>query len=172
MNENAGFITKMDQLLVETRIRDLAHYALGDRSTRVARMSAVMSKLPAGWYLIGLGPHFSYIIRVGSSEITIGRPASLLEESCDSIIDYVVNDATLTGPREVSRLHVSVRVDKEQEALEIRDEGSSTGTWVLPGDAPLEADLWHMLENGHVISLGSGQINLFVVVRVGELNTE
>ena len=168
MNENAAFIMRMDQLLVETRIRDLAHYAIGDRSDRVARMSAVMSKLPAGWYLIGLGPHFSDIIRVGSSEITIGRPASLLEESCDSIIDYVVNDATLTGPREVSRLHVSVRVDREQEALEIRDEGSSTGTWVLPGDAPLEANHWHALENGHVISLGSGQINLFVVVRVGE----
>lgn len=172
MNEIAVFITKMDHLLVETRIRDLAHYALGDRSERVARMMAVMSKLPSGWYLVGLGPHFSDIIRVGSSEITIGRPASLLEESGEAIIDYVVNDATLTGPREISRLHASVRVDTAQDSLEIRDEGSSTGTWVLPAETPLEANRWHAMENGHVISLGSGQINLFVVVRVGERQAE
>ena len=85
--QNASFVEMMDRLLVETRIRDLAHYALGERENRVARMAAVFSQLSPGWYLVGLGPHFSDIVRVGTDPITFGRSPSLLEQSPDRIID-------------------------------------------------------------------------------------
>jgi hypothetical protein len=153
--------------MVETRIRDLAHYALGDRQDRVARFAAVLSRLTPGAYLVGLGPHFSDIIRVGDTEIAIGRPASLLEESQDVVIDYSVNDATLNGPREVSRLHVTVRFDSESDAVMVRDESSSTGTWLLPENQLFPAREWVAIENGGIFSLGSGQVNLLAVIQVG-----
>lgn len=167
MSDSSQLVAVLDQLMVETRIRDLAHYALGDRADRTARLAAVLSRLTSGAYLVGLGPHFSDIIRVGSTEITIGRPASLLEDSQDVVIDYSVNDATLNGPREVSRLHVTVKFDSDADAVLVRDESSSTGTWLLPQNHRLPAREWAAIENGGIFSLGSGQVNLLAVIQVG-----
>ncbi len=164
--EGIEFVDMMDRLLVETRIRDLAHYALGNRENRVARMSAVFSRLSPGWYIIGLGPHFSDIVRVGSDPITFGRSPSLLEEPADRIIDYSVNDATLMGPREVSRVHFSVRTSEDGGQLELFDEGSSTGTWIGDEDRPIEAARWTPVDSGSRVSLGGSRTNLFVAVRV------
>lgn len=164
--QNTKFVEMMDRLLVETRIRDLAHYALGERENRVARMAAVFSQLSPGWYLIGIGPHFSDIVRVGKDPITFGRSPSLLEEPADRVIDYSVNDATLMGPREVSRVHFSARTSEDGELLELFDEGSSTGTWIGDEDYPIEAGQWIEVESGARISLGGSRTNLFVAIRV------
>ena len=164
--QNASFVEMMDRLLVETRIRDLAHYALGERENRVARMAAVFSQLSPGWYLVGLGPHFSDIVRVGTDPITFGRSPSLLEQSPDRIIDYSVNDATLTGPREVSRVHFSVRCSQAGDELELYDEGSSTGTWVGDDQQPIESGQWISIDSGAQVSMGGSRTNLFVAIRV------
>ena len=167
MNEIVQLSALLDHMMVESRIRDLAHYALGDRNDRIARITAVVSQLPNGWYLVGVGPHFCEIIRVGRQEITIGRAASVVEEPLEIVIDYAVNDATLTGPREVSRLHLTVRVGGSDDVLEVRDERSSTGTWLQPENERLESGVWHELESGQSIGLGPSQVNLLVAVRVG-----
>lgn len=166
MNEIVQLSLLLDHMMIESRIRDLAHYALGDRDDRVARITAIISQLPIGWYLIGVGPHSCDIIRVGRQEIAIGRTASVLEEPLESVIDYAVNDATLTGPREVSRLHLTIRVGGSDDVLEIRDERSSTGTWLVPENERLEPGVWNELENGKSIGLGPSQVNLFVAVQV------
>lgn len=168
MDEIVQLSAMLNHMMVESRIRDLAHYALGDRDDRVARITAVISQLPIGWYLVGVGPHFCDIIRVGNQEITIGRAASVVEESLDVVIDYAVNDATLTGPREVSRLHLTARVDSGSDVLEIRDEQSSTGTWLVPASEPLDPDVWYSLESGQSISLGPSLVNLLVAVHVDQ----
>jgi len=157
----------LEHMMVESRIRDLAHYALGDRLDRVAHIASTISQLPTGWYLIGTGPQFCDIIRVGRQEITIGRTASAGEEPLEVVIDYAVNDAMLTGPREVSRLHLAVRVNGRDDVLEVRDERSSTGTWLVPENEQLEPGVWHELDSGRSIGLGPSQVNLFVAVRVG-----
>ena len=72
----------------------------------------------------------------------------------------------LTGPREVSRLHLAIRVNGPDDVLEVRDEQSSTGTWLLPEDEQLESGIWHELESGQSLSLGPSQVNLFMAVRV------
>jgi len=166
MNETLKMSALLDHMMVESRIRDLAHYALGDRDNRVARIAAVVSQLSTGWYLIGVGPHFCDIIRVGRQEITIGRAASVIEEPLDTDIDYAVNDATLTGPREVSRFHLTVRVGGSDGVLEVRDERSSTGTWFVPECERIESGVWYELKNGQPISMGPSQVNLLVAVQV------
>jgi hypothetical protein len=168
MTELVQLSTTLDRMMVESRIRDLTYYALGDKDYRIAQISAVISKLPAGWYLIGTGPHFSDIIRVGKEEITIGRASSLIENRLETVIDYVVNDAALTGPREVSRLHLTVRVNRDTELLEARDENSSTGTWLLPDNKRLETESWSELESGQSFSLGPSHVNLLMAVQVDQ----
>ena len=166
MNEIVQLSLMLDHMMIETRIRDLAHYALGDRDDRIAGIAAIISQLPIGGYLIGVGPHSSDIIRVGKQEITIGRAASGIEEPLDTVIDYAVNDATLTGPREVSRLHLTTRVRGSDDVLEVRDEQSSMGTWLVPENERLEPGEWFELESGKSISLGPSQVNRFVTVHV------
>ena len=167
MPSEVDVLQVVDHLIVASRIRDLSHYALGDRGKRIARLGAILSQLTQGWYLIGVGPHFSDIIRVGDDPVTIGRPASLREESLSTVVDYSVNDATLLGPREVSRLHLSVRRRADGEAMEVRDEASTTGTHSLSRGERLPAEEWCSLESGHILSLGPEGVNLFVVVRCG-----
>lgn len=152
----------IDQFCVECRIRDLAHYALGDRSDRLGRIAATLSRLDRGQYLIGVGPHLSGIIRVGAMEIRIGRAASLLESPLDEVLDFEVNDAALTGPREVSRLHMSVCQNPAAIGILVRDESSTTGTWILPDQERLEAGRWTSIELGQAISLGPSGVNLFM----------
>ena len=168
MSSGVEVLQVIDHLIVASRIRDLSHYALGERGNRVERLAAILSQLTSGWYLIGVGPHFSDIIRIGASPVTLGRPASLREEPIDQVIDYAVNDATLLGPREVSRLHLSVRQRADGEALEVRDEHSTTGTHSHTLGERLAAGKWCALESGHIFSLGPDGVNMFVVARAGD----
>ena len=163
---NDSLVSVMDHMLVESRIRDLAHYALGDRAERMARISAIFSRLSPGWYLVGLGPHFNEIVRVGENPILFGRPASLLEESSSEVIDYSVNDATLMGPREVSRSHMSVRHDPENDILEIQDEHSSTGVWLAQDGEPISPGTWNPVDSGALISLGPSRTNTLLALFV------
>ncbi|MCH2140943.1 MAG: FHA domain-containing protein [Phycisphaerales bacterium] len=158
----------IDHVLVESRIRDLAHYALGDRSQRMARIVATLSKLTSGWYLVGLGPHFGDIVRVGENPIMFGRPASLLEEPASEVIDYAVNDATLMGPREVSRVHMSVRHDPGEGSLLIRDEHSSTGVWIGHDGSAIPPGDWVDVEAGTLLSLGPSRTNALYCLLIGE----
>ncbi len=166
MESNNNLLHAIDHLIVASRIRDLSHYALGDREVRIQRLGSVLSRLPEGWFLIGVGPHCSEIIKVGSDPITIGRAASLNEEPLDAVIDYAVNDATLLGPREVSRLHVSVRLSSEGDAIEVRDESSSTGTCLIPTDDPFPPEEWTGLGDGQGFCLGPSGVNVFVVLKI------
>lgn len=156
------FSVMLDDQMVKTRLRDLAHLILGSREERLSRMRDVLSELPPAWYLIGVGPNFSDIIRVGKSEIVIGRSASVLEQPADAVIDYAINDAMLTGPREVSRVHLTVRVASTGNAIEVRDESSSTGTWLLDPGTRLKTSHWHRLEQETAISLGPGAVNVLM----------
>ena len=166
MESNNDLLQAIDHLIVASRIRDLSHYALGDREVRLQRLGAVLSRLPEGWYLIGVGPHFSEIIKVGSDPITIGRAASLNEEPLDTVIDYAVNDATLLGPREVSRLHVSVRLSSDGEGIEVRDESSTTGTYLVPTSERFPTDEWVVIVGGQGVGLGPSGVNVFVVLKI------
>jgi hypothetical protein len=166
MDANSDLLQAIDHLMVASRIRDLSHYALGDRAVRTQRLGAVLSRLPEGCYLIGVGPHCSEIIKVGSDPITIGRAASLNEEPSDTVIDYTVNDASLLGPREVSRLHASVRLSPGGGGMEIRDESSTTGTWLMQQSEQLPEGEWVCVGGGEVVSLGSSGVNVFFALEV------
>ncbi len=131
----------------------------------MTRIAASIERLPKGRYLIGLGPNCTQTIRIGKHPIRIGRHPSPLEESRDDVIDYTVDDASLHGPREVSRLHCTIDPEKcGADEVAVIDEGSSTGTWMQPSGERVESLSRHMLEHGAMLSLGPSGTNLFIFV--------
>jgi len=159
----------VDRLIVESRLRDVSLIAQSDRSDRVRTISAIISRLRPGAYLLGCGPYCCGVLPLTVDEVVLGRPPSPLESVPDIVVDYTLNDAIWMVPREASRVHATILRRQMGDTTEysIRDENSRTGTYVngqRVGDAvgndvavePLE------LTNGDVISLGPSGINSYV----------
>ena len=160
-----GLAVLIDSARFQCRLRELSFFEPAGAGERATRIAASIERLPPGRYLIGLGPNCSQTIRIGKHPIRIGRHASPLEESRDDVIDYAVDDASLHGPREVSRLHCTI--DPEAcgpDEIALIDEGSSTGTWMQPSSERVEPFARSMLEHGTMFSLGPSGTNLFVFV--------
>ena len=134
---------------------------------RSTRLSAALSNLPPGYYLLGCGPYNTGLIKLGHAEIVLGRQSSPLEEMSDSVADYLINDAVHLTPREVSRSHATIRVDKEDENIYLSDNGSSTGTW-LNGQQLDSVGIEVEISSGSIILLGSSGVNAYLCFAVSE----
>jgi len=159
----------MDELIISARLQDIAVIARSERSDRLDRLEVVLHSLSLGHYLIGCGPYNTGIIRLGKTDIILGRSASPLEEISDRVVDYCINDAVYLGPREVSRVHASFRLVDEGEHCTVCDEGSTCGTFLNSrqlgeGNCPNPA----IMEAGDVITLGPSGINAYLCIRVME----
>ncbi|MBD3291786.1 MAG: FHA domain-containing protein [Armatimonadia bacterium] len=163
----------MDRLILESRLRDVALISQSDRSDRVRTMSAILSQLRPGAYLLGCGPYCCGILPLTVDEIALGRLPSPLEKIPETVVDYTLNDAVWMVPREASRTHAAIvrRLVEEGITYCIRDENSRTGTY-LNGQRVGVDDRGHAtgepatLANGDVISLGPSGINSYVFVVV------
>ena len=151
----------------QCRLRELAFFEPSSTAERLGRIAASIERLSAGRYLIGLGPNCNELIRVGAYPIRFGRHASVLEEPHEMIIDYAVNDASLHGPREVSRYHCTIdpttSIDSECVLI---DEGSSTGTWLQPASQRIEPHDRVTITHGAMFSLGPSAANLVLLIAV------
>jgi hypothetical protein len=158
----------IDSARFECRLRELAFFVPAGAEERAHRIAASLERLPAGRYAVGLGPNCSQTIRVGRHPVRLGRHASPLEEPRDEVVDYTVDDASLHGPREVSRVHCTLDpTDCGDDEVAVIDEGSSTGTWIQPLSTRVEPHMRTLLRHGSMFSLGPSGTNLFMVLRIG-----
>ena len=156
----------IDQLIIDARLQDLRMIACMPSEERSDRLRAALSKLPEGYYLLGCGPYNTGLIKLGYAEIVFGRQSSPLEELSDTVADYLINDAVHLTPREVSRSHATIRVDKEDGNIYLSDNESSTGTW-LNGQQLDSVGIEVEVESGAVITLGSSGVNAYLCLSVG-----
>ena len=161
----------IDQLIIDARLQDLRMIACMPSDERSTRLSAALNNLPPGYYLLGCGPYNTGLIKLGHSEIVLGRQSSPLEEMSDSIADYLINDAVHLTPREVSRTHATIRVDIEDGKIYVHDNGSSTGTWVN-GQQLDSVGIEVEVEAGSVITLGSSGVNAYLCLAVAKESKE
>jgi hypothetical protein len=155
----------IDTARFQCRLRELSFFAPDSASDRSRRIAQSLMKLTPGRFLIGLGPNCGDVIRIGKHPVRIGRLASLLETPHEEVVDVMVNDAALHGPREVSRLHCTVTTDGcESDEIAIIDEGSSTGTWILENGSRASAQEPMHITSGTAFSLGPSFTNLFLFV--------
>lgn len=155
----------LEALRFECRLRELSFFTPSSNAARTARIAATLESLNAGRYVIGLGPNCGDVIRVGRYPIRLGRHAGVLEESAEGVVDYAINDASIVGPREVSRLHATLDPTQcPSDAIQLRDEESSTGTWLYPTMTRVLPANPSILRHGSLFSLGPSTTNLFVMV--------
>jgi len=157
----------MDQLIIDSRLQDLRMIACMPSDERSQRLALVLSQLNPGYYLLGCGPYNSGLIKLGKSDILLGRQSSPLEDISDGVVDYMVNDAVLLMPREVSRNHATIHIDEEDGNIYLHDNGSTTGTW-LNGQRLDSAGIDAEVEPGAVITLGESGVNAYLCFEVEE----
>jgi hypothetical protein len=169
MEETVKLAVSVDRLIAESRLRDVLLITQSDRSDRIRTISAIISRLRPGAYLLGCGPYCCGIFPVTVDEVVLGRPPSPLEAVPETVADYTLNDALWMVPREASRTHASILRCRAESTTTywIRDENSRTGTYVngrrvgADGEGQAASDLVQ-LANGDVISLGPSGINSYV----------
>ena len=162
-----GLAAVIDGLRYQCRVRDLAFFDPASQRERVGRITASLERLGAGRYVIGLGPNCQEVLRVGQYAVKLGRHASPLEEPHAEVIDCAVNDSSLHGPREVSRCHCTLDpIGCADDELQLIDEGSSTGTWLLPASERIVSGQVATLSSGTCFSLGPSGVNMFLFVCV------
>ena len=159
----------MDRLIIESRLRDVSLIAQSDRGDRVRIISAIISRLRPGAFLLGCGPYCCGVLPLTVDEVVLGRPPSPLEAVPETVSDYTLNDAIWMVPREASRTHATILRCHIEERVTywVRDEHSRTGTYVNgrrvgvddEGEATDDAI---RLASGDVISLGPSGINSYV----------
>ncbi len=155
----------VDAMRYQCRLRELAFFGPDASPTRAARIAQTLARLAAGRYVLGLGPNCSALIRLGRHPIRLGRHAGPLEDSREEVIDFSVDDASVVGPREVSRVHCVLSIDGCPEAeVDLSDDGSTTGTWILPEGDRVEPGSRRRLRHGDLFSLGPSGTNLFLVL--------
>lgn len=156
---------ELEELRFECRLRELSFFTPSSSATRITKVAATLEALTAGRYVIGLGPNCGDVIRVGRYPVRLGRHAGVLEESPEGVVDYAINDASIVGPREVSRLHATL--DPTQcpiDEIQLRDEESSTGTWLYPTMTRVLPASPSTLRHGSLFSLGPSTTNLFMMI--------
>lgn len=160
-------VDTIDQAIIKSRLNSLTVMMMTDKAERLERIAAVLKKLPRGTYLIGTGPSTVGIIPLTVEEVVIGRAATPLEESGDTVVDYEVGDAMYLGPYEVSRAHVKICRNKDgnKGPTVAIDLGSKCGTFI--NGQPLGENGEKRLSHGDVISLGASHTSTYLLVEVG-----
>ena len=154
-------IEAIDKLIIDTRLQDIRMIACMQSDERIARLGASLSQLPEGAYLLGCGPYNTGLIKIGTTDIVLGRQPSPIEDIPDGVADYLINDAVHLTPREVSRNHATIRMDSEDGKIYLSDNGSSTGTW-LNGQELDSVGIEVEIDAGSIVSLGSSLVNAYI----------
>ena len=169
MNDLRTTAEKIDQTIIRSRLSSLAVMMRTDHSERLARIVAALNALPRGAYLVGTGPSTVGIIPLSVEEVVLGRSATPLEKSADTVVDYEIDDAMYLGPYEVSRVHAKIVRIQGSRGWEytVCDLGSRCGTYV--NGERIDAEGSHCsLSHGDLVSLGSSHTSTYLIVIIDQ----
>jgi len=164
MAEIDPLILKLDELITVSRLNGLAVMLGMERAVRMAKMAAVLGRLPEGAYLLGTGPSTVGIIPLTVDEVVLGRSATLPEKPAETVIDYAVNDTLYFTPHEVSKTHA--KVVRREGRFFVQDLESTCGTFVNR-DRVGPTDEGTQLSHGDVLSLGPSRVSTYVFYQAG-----
>lgn len=173
MSELRTIADKVDQAIIKSRLNSLAVMMTTDRTQRLTRISAVLTKLAKGAYLIGTGPSTVGIIPLTVEEVVLGRAATPLEKPADAVVDYEIGDAMYLGPHEVSRVHAKILRTQGDSGWEfsVCDLGSQCGTFIngerIDGEGACRA-----LSHGDAISMGASHTSTYLYIEVASDSSE
>lgn len=167
MNGIDPILLKLDKLISLSRLRELAFIVSTDLKQRLSKMAEVLDQLAPGAYLLGTGPSTVGIIPLSVDEVVLGRPATVLEEPKDTVIDYTATDTLYFVPREVSRTHAKVNrhIVGSEFVYVVVDLKSTCGT-LVNGDRVDPDGEGVVLSHGDVLSLGPSQISTYIFYKV------
>ena len=157
-----NYVIDIDRHQIETRIRALDHYSSGHLDRR-RRLIDELESLDSGWYLFGLGPNFPHIVTVTTEPIFFGQGDTLDEGLAEPVVTHQVNETGTADEREVSKVHMAVRLNESNE-FEVQDAGSLSGTWTEDASERLECGEWASVPSGGIIRLGPSGMNIFMAV--------
>jgi len=157
---------------LESRQRDLTTFVDNGMVGMSTRLEKTLLRLPAGYFLLGLGPYNAGLVKLDFDELLIGR----------EVPEYIGIGMPVTGFRvsspdaflntEVSRLHAKVIRHPEADGASYRlvDMRSTCGTYLNGDPIPVPDDLAGVseddcarpLKSGDFFSLGPSAVNLFL----------
>ncbi len=157
---------------LESRQRDLTSFVDNGMVGMSSRLEKTLLRLPAGYFLLGLGPYNAGLVKLDFDELLIGR----------EVPEYIGIGMPVTGFRvsspdaflntEVSRLHAKVTRHPiaDGAAYRLVDMRSTCGTYLNGDPIPAPDDLAGVseddcarpLKSGDFFSLGPSAVNLFL----------
>ena len=154
---------KIDRLISQSRLNELALMLNTSYAARVAGLATALGQLTPGAYLLGTGPSTAGIISLRSEEVVLGRTATPLEKPPELMVDYAITDTLYFVPQEVSRVHAKLVRRKKGKVPEyaILDLGSKCGLYVN-GDRVEPEGQGRTLGHGDIISLGPSHVSTYV----------
>jgi len=168
MGDTDSILREIDRLIRHSRLKEIEFIMSMDATERVHRMTAALTRLDPGEYLLGTGPSTVGIIPLNGHDIVLGRPPTILESPAREQPDYYAVDTLYFVPREISRTHAKVvrRTGGSGVRHILIDLHSTCGTFVnetrVDSNGPGVA-----LEHGDIISLGPSQTSTYVYFRAG-----
>ncbi len=157
---------------LESRQRDVMTFVDNGMAGMSGRLEKTLLKLPAGHFLLGLGPYNAGLVKLDFDELLLGREVPEYIGVGMPVSGFRVSSPDAFLNVEVSRLHAKVirRIQGEGPSYRLVDMRSTCGTYLNGDPIPVPDDLGGVseddcarpLRSGDFFSLGPSAVNLFL----------
>jgi pSer/pThr/pTyr-binding forkhead associated (FHA) protein len=157
---------------LESRQRDVMSFVDNGMSGMSVRLEKTLLRLPAGYYLLGLGPYNAGLVRLDFDELLIGREVPEFIGVGMPVSGFRVSSPDAFLNTEVSRLHAKLSrlLLPAEPRYRLVDMRSTCGTYLNGDPIPVpddlggvsEEDCAQTLRSGDFFSLGPSAVNLFL----------
>jgi pSer/pThr/pTyr-binding forkhead associated (FHA) protein len=157
---------------LESRQRDVMSFVDNGMAGMSGRLEKTLLKLPAGHFLLGLGPYNAGLVKLDFDELLLGREVPEYIGVGMPVSGFRVSSPDAFLNVEVSRLHAKVirRIQGEGPSYRLVDMRSTCGTYLNGDPIPVPDDLGGVseddcarpLRSGDFFSLGPSAVNLFL----------
>jgi hypothetical protein len=157
---------------LESRQRDVMSFVDNGMAGMSVRLEKTLLKLPAGYFLLGLGAYNAGLVKLDFDELLLGREVPEYIGVGMPVSGFRVSSPDAFLNVEVSRLHAKVirRIQGEGPSYRLVDMRSTCGTYLNGDPIPVPDDLGGVseedcarpLRSGDFFSLGPSAVNLFL----------
>jgi pSer/pThr/pTyr-binding forkhead associated (FHA) protein len=157
---------------LESRQRDVMSFVDNGMAGMSTRLEKTLLRLPAGHFLLGLGPYNAGLVKLDFEELLIGREVPEYIGVGMPVSGFRVSSPDAFLNVEVSRLHAKLlrRLAGDGPRYRLVDMRSTCGTYLngdpIPAPDDLggasEEDCARELKSGDFFSLGPSAVNLFL----------
>ena len=157
---------------LESRQRDVMSFVDNGMAGLSGRLEKTLLRLPAGHYLLGLGPYNAGLVKLDFDELLIGREVPEFIGVGMPVSGFRVSSPEAFLNVEVSRLHAKLlrRRPGSEPVYRLIDMRSTCGTYLNGEAIPVpddldgvsEEDCAATLTSGDFFSLGPSAVNLFL----------